>query len=310
MFRKLFGKKVAAPVAAPPLSPGVSKTILDSVGMKAVPAMPASAQRAFSVSTNPKADAHDFIDLLEADESLAARVLKIANSVYYDRGQGSRTLTDAVHVIGLSELRCLLNANALTDLFPVRHSLRSVLWANDVATALVSRLLAQKIVPSLADQAFLAGLMHDVGKLLLLQRHTGTYEQIMRRVTSERIEFHIAEAEEYPFDHTQVGQLIAERWQFAPDLRTAIANHHQPWETLAAGSLASIVKAADVISHTLGLGHSKECGPLRRIYEAELPQAWAALNVLEPDQSGVLENARRLFEDEYEMYSSWCQPGE
>lgn len=271
--------------------------------------MPASAQRAFSISTNPKADAQDFIELLESDESLAARVLKIANSVYYDRGQGSRTLTDAVHVIGLTELRCLLNANALTDLFPVRHRLRSVLWANDVATALVARLLAQRIVPSLADQAFLAGLMHDVGKLLLLQRHTATYEQIMRRVSSERVEFHIAEAEEYPFDHTQVGQLIAEKWQFAPELKTAIANHHQPWSAVEAGSLSAIVKGADAISHALGLGHSKECVSLKKIHESELPETWTALGIAPADQSAVLENARRLFEAEYEMYSSWCDSG-
>lgn len=107
--------------------------------------------------------------MIEVDEALAARVIKIANSVFFDRGNKSSSIEEAVLVIGLNELRNLLNANALSDIFRVGVA-REQLWAHDVAVALTSKQLAQRILPHQADSAFLAGLMHDIGKLLLLQR--------------------------------------------------------------------------------------------------------------------------------------------
>src|SRR5690349_538903 len=87
MLRKLFGKKdTTSPYHPPELSDALRRTILGSLGLKSIPAMPQAAQKAFQLATNPKAEAHDFIDLIESDEALSARVLKIANSVFYDRG--------------------------------------------------------------------------------------------------------------------------------------------------------------------------------------------------------------------------------
>lgn len=126
MFGKFLAKKSAnhkqnGRIA---LSYGLKTTIFNTIGTRSVPPMPSAAQKAFQLATDPNADARDFIEVIASDESLSARVMKIANSVYYDRGGGSKTIEDAVQVIGIQELRSLLNACSLTEIFPSRHSAR------------------------------------------------------------------------------------------------------------------------------------------------------------------------------------------
>ena len=312
MLSRLFGKgskgSSKGNSEAAPLSPALTKSILDAIGLKAIPVMPQSAHRLFLLTTNPKAEAHDFIEVIESDESLSARILKIGNSVYFDRGRGCKSIPDAVGIIGMAELRCLLHANTLSDLFPSRHRLRTQLWANDVATGVTAKLLAQRVAPAKCEQAFLAGLIHDIGKLLLLQRHQDTYEKIARRVAAKGMEFREVEIEEYPFDHTEVGQLIAEKWLFSSELIAAIRNHHMPWSDLAPQTLPWFVKAADTLSHSLGLGHGPDLAPLRAKFRENVNETWEALNI-HPEERSTIENAiRNAYDSECEIYNSWSPP--
>lgn len=305
MAWKLFGSKKPAGETATRLADGVRQTILRSLGIHSIPMMPQAAQQAFQLATNPNAEAHDYIEVIEADEGLSARVLKIANSVFYDRGGGSRTIADAVNVVGISELRGLLNATALANVFPLRHPMRRQLWAHDVATAITARLLSRSLLPSCTDQAFLAGLMHDIGKLLLLQRHTDTYDKLVKRGIADGIESIKAEALEYPFDHTEVGHLIGERWNFSADLINVISNHHQSWDKIPQQSLTAIVKASNIVTHVLGLTGANDSPAMRRIYEPLLPEAWDFLGVSSSLQRSLSEEVRTCFDREFELFSSW-----
>jgi putative nucleotidyltransferase with HDIG domain len=307
MLSKLFGNKKPAKEQAPILADGIRQTILESLGMRSIPTMPAAAQQAFQLATNPNADARDYIEVLEADEGLSARVLKLANSVFYDRGGGSKTISEAVMVVGIAELKGVLNATALANIFPIRHPLRSHFWGHDIATALTARILARNLLPSQTDQVFLGGLMHDIGKLLLLQKHTDTYDKLCRRAISDGLSSVEAELLEYPFDHTQVGQLIAERWNFSPDLVAIIRNHHQPWSEIPHLSPTGIVKAANILSHSFGLMHDREANYLRSIYEPFAEETWEFLRVPKSGQDSITREAHSSFEDEYELYASWGQ---
>jgi HD-like signal output (HDOD) protein len=150
MFGGLFGKSKSKKDnrSVQQLSPAISSSILSAVGSQSIPPMPGAAHKAFQLAIDPNAEARDFIEVIEADEALAARVLRIANSVFYDRGKTSASVEESVTVIGINELRCLLNANTLSDIFPCRHPARTQLWANDIATALIAKQLSQRLLPS------------------------------------------------------------------------------------------------------------------------------------------------------------------
>ena len=306
MFGRLLGKKKLAPAKDElvRLSPAISTTILETVGAKSIPTMPGAAQKAFQLATDPSAEAHDFVEVIQSDEALSARVIKIANSVFFDRGTGCTTIEDAVVIIGINELRCLLNATSLSEIFPCRHSARTQLWANDIAVALISRSLAERYAPQQVELAFLAGLMHDVGKLLLLQRIPEEYGKVLQQVEREGADFCLIEAEHFPFTHVEAGQLIAERWNFGPELVTVIRHHHEPFDAPAVTPLIAIVKAADTIAHALGLGHPKGFARLRNHAEERLPEVWRHFGIPEEEQRETLARFQRRYDTEYDLYAN------
>ena len=139
----------------------------------------------------------------------------------------------------------------------------------------------------------------------MLQRHTYTYEKLVKRGLADGLESTKAEALEYPFDHTEVGHLIGERWNFSSELINVIRNHHQPWDTIPQQSLAAIVKASNIVTHALGLAAQGESPSLRRIYEPLLTEAWDFLHVSASMQRSLSEEARRCFDREFELFVSW-----
>ncbi|MBX7137328.1 MAG: HDOD domain-containing protein [Oligoflexia bacterium] len=314
MFGKLLGrnKKGSSSAAPAALPSGIQSAIYSVVGARSIPTMPAAAQKAFQLSTDPNAEARDFVEVIESDEALSARVLKIANSVFFDRGNKTETIEEAVLVIGINELRCLLNATTLKEIFPSNHPSRIQFWTNDIATAIISKLLAQRVMPQKQELAFLAGLMHDIGKLLLVQRAGNDYSQVIKVVEDKGCEFSQAETEIFVFDHTEVGLLIAERWNFGDELKAVIRKHHNSWAELQEGSsteaLVMLVKAADLAAHALGLGHPRGMNRRQRQAEEELDQAWAALQIPPDERRRMLQSCERAFNSERDLYSSAVNP--
>lgn len=310
LFRKKKPKE--APSGAPTLAPGTAQTILNVLGSRSIPSMPGAAQKAFKIATDPKAEARDFVEVFESDEALSARVLKIANSVFFDRGHQTSTIEDAVTVIGLNELRSLLSATSLSEIFPSKHPARAALWSHDIAVALTARALARLSNPSKQDLAFLGGLMHDVGKLLLLQRCPDEYQRVLRLIEHEGSEFSQAEENRFPFTHTEVGQLIGEQWHFSPELVAIIRRHHDEWSALSTPELelVRIVKSADIIAHALGLGHSANMNKLRTRNEEALAAVWTALGIAETEREEFLESVRKTFALEHDLLCSGLKQAE
>jgi putative nucleotidyltransferase with HDIG domain len=310
MFKNLWGKKKtdSTGIIRPErLSSAVESSIFNTVGAKAIQPMPGAAQRAFQLSTDPNAEAHQYIEVIESDEALAGRIVKIANSVYFERGKKSSTIEEAVLVIGIDELRSLLNATTLSEIFPSRSPLRAQCWANDIGTAIIAKVLAQRLLPAKKDAAFLAGLMHDVGKLLLIQRASDLYLKAMKLVEEQALSFAEAEAQVFVFDHTEVGQLVAERWAFSDEIAAVIRTHHQPFPAEAPAteplSLPILIKCADIIAHALGLGHSKGMHRFRQRCGEALPDVWRALRLASPKDRELLADFQRAYDYEYDLYA-------
>jgi HD-like signal output (HDOD) protein len=153
--------------------------------------------------------------------------------------------------------------------------------------------------------AFLGGLMHDIGKLFMLQQHAANYEKVVARGFEEGLQSIDGETVAYPFDHTQVGHLIAERWHFTQELTAVISKHHKAWQEIPKNSVVALVKTANIIAHALALGAGREANQARRIYEPMLPEAWNHLEVSEALRAQLLDRAASAFEQERSLYESW-----
>ncbi len=306
-----FGKLLSKPGGTPDkervlrrTSPATAERIKNILGIRELEMMPAQAARAFELSSDPQAKADDFVHVIESDEALSARVIRVANSVYFFRGNAANDIEKAVANIGLDELRGLLSATMLRSLLNTASSVREQLWGNSVATAIASRLLARSTTHLSTSEAFLAGLLHDVGKLVMIRRGGNRYDKVLQIVAGGEKNFIEAEEVVFEVNHVEVGKYVAEEWHFPARIIETIALHHEPIPEESRPSLPTLVHTADLISHANLLGHAP---PLRSFgkhsRQAVLPLL-GRFSLSEESYVGFCEDLQAQYEKELALYQT------
>lgn len=280
--------------------------IKETLGIRRLETMPVHAARAFQLASDPKATLVDFVKVIESDEALSARIIRIANSVYFRRGEEAKDIEKAVANVGLNELRCLISANMLRSLLQGKQQVREQIWANAVATGICCRLLCRSTeIPE--GEAFLCGLLHDVGKLLMIRRSSNDYEKVLKLVSSGSQTFIEAEDSVFDLNHVEVGKWISEQWHFPQAAVRAITFHHNQWpkdpEAKGKGcSNAMLVKACDILAHAAGIGHAISFRAFANIAREEIPKALEQLSLGQSEAETILSQLQRQFNDEYSLY--------
>ena len=131
---------------------------------------------------------------------------------------------------------------------------RGELWKHSMSTALTARSLAKRVGYASTDQAFVAGLLHDMGKIVLNTYMNDKFEDVIQKVEKDNVPFMVAEQQILGFDHAVVGARVAERWNLPEELVEAIANHHTPSEAKFNPKLTSVVHVADAATMSMGIG--------------------------------------------------------
>ena len=113
-----------------------------------------------------------------------------------------------------------------------------------------------------------------------------------------------AEASVFPFDHTEVGLLIADRWNFSEEIKAVVRRHHESWEQLEhAALLVKLIKTADILTHALGIGHQKGSARLQNKAKEELAAALTAIDIPQSEEKQILDSAKRAFDLEQDLYA-------
>lgn len=192
--------------------------------------------------------------LINKDHGLAARILQIANSPFYGMCGQIDTVKDACILLGVHTLRHLTLACGVMDRFPADAGGdfdRRSLWRHAVAVGVAARTLATHCRHD-ADQAFTAGLLHDLGKLALDSCFPVQYAAVQRYRETHDCALLPAEIALLGFDHSNVGARLATRWRLPAVTCAAIGGHHAP--DLAPAPLTDLVHLADVVCRGLAVG--------------------------------------------------------
>jgi HD-like signal output (HDOD) protein len=206
-------------------------------------------------------DVHKLSALIERDQALTAAILKLVNSPYYGR---SRTITHvgrALTLVGLDESLHYLNYYMMKNLLPPfprsddfsQESYFLHTWACATAARLLGR--PQYLIRSLPGELYLAGLMHDIGKVILASHLTERFSQALRRARDEDRPLHEVERELMDLDHALLGAHLLDEWNLPASILDAVAFHHQP--ELASEEhqeLAALTELADMIANLSGIG--------------------------------------------------------
>jgi putative nucleotidyltransferase with HDIG domain len=195
-----------------------------------LPATPAIIATLMNLTSDINTDIEKITKAIMADQSLTAKVLKMSNSSFYGRAREVKTLKEAIVILGFMTLHSLVIATATQALYQktVDDGVTGKLWEHGFATAIASRLIAQKAGFPFIDEAFVAGLLHDIGKLVLVQKMPSDYRKLVTEVEAMQGSFVKVEDAIFGFTHTQVGSLLLQKWSFPQELIDAVEQHHQP----------------------------------------------------------------------------------
>ena len=247
------------------ISPSMEKTklsledlVVQAGGMRAIPA---AARKVLDLVDDDNTSSAVLGEALSKDQALAAHVLKVANSALYGCSREIATLPMAVSVLGRKALRNQTIVVTTRGVYKRFGITEKMLWSHAVCTAIGARLIARKCCPPMAEDAFICGLMHDVGKVILNNECPEMFADVMMRTYNDGEPYLQAERQLFGYSHTQVGALVTQRWNY-PTMISQVALHHHSYEestpTLdgaGAENILACVDQSNTICKILGAGY-------------------------------------------------------
>ncbi len=227
------------------------------LGEYELPILPQAAAQVMELSTNPRAEVSDYVQVIESDHSLVRAIVDTANSSFFASLSGSATVEQAIVRIGLRQVDQITMIHALrSKVFRVAgfEQMTQRVVKHSLASAVASQVVAEALSAT-RNEGFLGGLFHDVGKLVIL----GLVGQVQRRLSWAAPH----ELVESAFDayHVFTGSSLCAHWKFPADISRAVGTHHDP-EQASAHRLDQAVYLGNLLAHSLASGESAViCSP-------------------------------------------------
>ncbi len=220
-----------------------------------LPPIPQAVRKALTIVNDPEVNLSSLACVIETDQVLAAHVLRWANSAFYGVRNKVATVHQAIVVLGNRNVQELIMTHSVSDQLnkplPGYELRRGDLWQHALGTAIGAKLISQEHHLKFDEQAYFAGLLCDIGKLV--------FERLLREVNIQdpnlkQHSFLELERAAFGIDHARLGAEIARLWQLPERLVDAIAHHHEPQAAENNSKLVAAVHVADVSMMMMGIG--------------------------------------------------------
>jgi putative nucleotidyltransferase with HDIG domain len=255
------------------------------------PVLPVTVTRLIKVTSDPESSARDVMDVILPDQSLCLTILKIANSALFGRPKKVDSIAMAVSLLGFNEVQRIALTKALINSFSkLSREHKRVIdkhWIHSFSCGMIARIIAKDLYIS-PDIAFMGGLIHDIGKLVMLETFLDDYtaEYWLTRFSDE--EMLREELRIFSFTHDLIGGQLLRKWDFPENLVTAVSHHHSPTEAGEEKGLAHVIQLADLLSFACcnqdALGDEEILSVVRRSLP-DLFSDWLDLGLAADDDS-------------------------
>lgn len=229
-----------------------------------IPTLPSVVSTVLNLLSDPNVSANKIGEVISTDISLSTKTLKIVNSAFYGFSKRISTITQAVVILGFNTIKSAVFGVAVINAFDKYKKRTSInyedFWNHSLAVGAASRVLSRYINYENSEEAFIGGIIHDIGKLLLSQFASKQYEEVLEKVRyeSDNKVFSDIEKSILGFDHSEIGYFLVEKWNFPKNLSSIIKYHHNP--SIVPDDrdkvLISIIHIANIIVKILGIGNS------------------------------------------------------
>jgi putative nucleotidyltransferase with HDIG domain len=269
-----------------------------------IPAVPMVAMKVLRLINDPNTDIGVLQDAIMADQALAARVLRVANSAYFGARRNIDTISAAIIMMGFQSIKNLVLAASTREVYRNFCLLEQKLWEHSIGVSLAASLLAREVGGINAEEATVAGLLHDIGKVIMNNSHHERFSVLTEMVYNDRVPFFQREKDVFGFGHAEVGGLMAAKWGFPEGLCDVIRRHHfDHYEDLmdldpAIRTLCTITTLADALCVRLGVGYR---GPMTDLVLRDA-ECRDILKISDDRYAKVIENFKTAFVTEKMNY--------
>jgi putative nucleotidyltransferase with HDIG domain len=221
--------------------------------------VPSVFTRLNNAINNPRTSVTEIGRIISEDQGLTARLLRLANSPFYGYPSKIETIFDAVLIMGTKQIQDLALATSVIAVFKgIPHEFVSMdtFWHHSIACGVIARVVAGYRREPNVELFFTAGILHDIGRLIMFSRASEKYSEIMLNCRQHKQLLFKAELETMGFDHAELGGALLKRWNLPPNLTEMVAFHHNPPKAYQYSFETSIIHVADIIGHALQIGNS------------------------------------------------------
>ncbi len=234
-----------------------TKTILKKLAsIDDLPTLPAIAMETNKMLLDYDTSINKLSQTLIKDQAIVTKILKLVNSAFFGLRSSVSNISHAVVILGFNTIRNAVVSVSIIDAFSIKEGLDgfdiSEFWKHSVAVAVTSKYLAEKTRICPADDCFVGGLLHDMGKIVLLQHFKDLFRKVWLSIKGNNLTFYEAEKSEIPINHAQIGGHLAKKWQLPVGLVDAIQYHHAVSPSVNDPNLLMTIQVADIIVNTYG----------------------------------------------------------
>lgn len=230
-------------------------------GTVSIPTIPTVLTEITNIFNSPDGSAKEAAAVIEKDPAIATRVLRLVNSPFYGLRNAVSNINLACSILGLKAIKNLVVQATVLQTFGSSPEIRGFdanwLWDHSFKTAVACRMLAE-LSPAAAglqkDDAYTCGLIHDIGKLILIDSQADRFSEALRLSATAKVPLAKAEGEVFGFNHAHVGGLLANRWKLAENVQAAVMYHHSPATSAEDWARGFLVKAANTFAHAAANG--------------------------------------------------------